>query len=104
MNNNPLNRNPASFESILTIDDIVAAEKEYAGRRTAHFDRFPVLTAFTHQFCNRLKWELVLRQVPLHLAKSAAANANRLADVSAFAVHRSIWNAVLPNTGEGIKK
>jgi len=93
------NLNHATRESLLTMADVTSVAKEQFGSETDPLDRFPALKTVARDLCIALGMELMLNGVPLSLADRAAGRAYSLATLAALAMHRAIWNAVLPADG-----
>lgn len=98
-NDNTNNLNHAARESVLTMDDIAAVAKERDGSGTDPLDRFPALKTVARDFCIAMGLEMVCNGVPVPLADRVVGRANALTTLAALAMHRAIWNAVLPTDG-----
>ena len=96
------NNNSPARESIVTMADIAAVAQEQGASTADPMDQFPALKAVAHDFCAVLGMELAVNGVPVSLANRAAGRAYHLAALAAQAMHRAIWNAVLP-AGEAPK-
>ena len=83
-------------ESFLTIDDLSAVALEQSKSGTDPLDRFPALQSVARELSLSMGSELMHAGVSLPVAGRAVGRAYILSALAAMAMHRAVWNALLP--------